>query len=151
MPSKPLYLWIWSPWERCRQGYKFESHQPYCVKLNESTERLSVKRRQKQSKDCPPGALQCLTLRELERNPKRTPSDEFGWLFKFLFTDDCWLSSCGSQVLSNGLGCSAVFRIIPEQGSNLFLLHWQVDSLPLSHQWSPGWCFLGALLSHIEL
>ena len=27
---------------------------------------------------------------------------------------------------------------IPDQGSNLHLLHWQVDSLPLSHQGSLG-------------
>ena len=26
---------------------------------------------------------------------------------------------------------------LPDQGLNLFLLHWQVDSLPLNHQRSP--------------
>ena len=29
------------------------------------------------------------------------------------------------------------YGIIPDQGSNLCLLHWQVDSLPLSHQGNP--------------
>ena len=56
-------------------------------------QRLSVKRRQKQSKDCPPGALQCLILRELERTPKRTPRvglvDVCVCLNCYLFTDDC--------------------------------------------------------------
>ena len=38
-------------------------------------------------------------------------------------------------------------RIFPTQGSNLCLLHWQVDSFPLSHQGSPrrvfsDWPFL---------
>ena len=31
-------------------------------------------------------------------------------------------------------------RIVPDQGSNPCLLHWQADSLPLSHQESP--CFI---------
>ena len=37
-----------------------------------------------------------------------------------------------------GLSCSATCRVFPEQGSNLRLLHWRVDSLPLSHQGSQG-------------
>ena len=36
-----------------------------------------------------------------------------------------------------GLSCSAAGGIFPDQGSNPCLLHWQVDSLPLSHQGSP--------------
>ena len=39
------------------------------------------------------------------------------------------LNSCGSHV-----ACG----IFLDQGSNLCLLHWQVDSLPLSYQGSPG-------------
>ena len=31
--------------------------------------------------------------------------------------------------------------IFPSQGSNLCLLHWQVDSLPLSHQGSPVYLY----------
>ena len=42
------------------------------------------------------------------------------------------LNSCGSQ-LSHSAACG----IFPDQGSNLSLLHWQVDSLPLSLQGSP--------------
>ena len=30
--------------------------------------------------------------------------------------------------------CSIARGIFPDQGLNLCLLHWQVDSLPLSHQ-----------------
>ena len=35
------------------------------------------------------------------------------------------------------LSCSAACGIFSNQGSNLCLLHWQADSLPLSHQGSP--------------
>ena len=56
-----------------------------------------------------------------------------------------WLFCCGAQLLgrgasvvvANGLSCSGVRGILPEQGLNPCLLHWQVDSLPLSHQGSP--------------
>ena len=37
---------------------------------------------------------------------------------------------------------SAACGIFPDQGSNPCLLHWQVDSLPLNHQGSPGKVFL---------
>ena len=41
---------------------------------------------------------------------------------------------------NTGVGCHALLQgIFPTQGSNPRLLHWQVDSLPLSHQWSPAW------------
>ena len=40
-------------------------------------------------------------------------------------------------VVARRLGCSLVFGIFPDQGSNPWLLHWQVDALPLSHQGSP--------------
>ena len=36
-----------------------------------------------------------------------------------------------------GLRCSAARGIFPDQGWNPHLLHWQVASLPLSHQGSP--------------
>ena len=38
--------------------------------------------------------------------------------------------------MAHGANCSEVRGIFPDQGSNLCLLHWQVDSLPLSHQGS---------------
>ena len=55
-----------------------------------------------------------------------------------------WLSSCGSQVLEHRfsslvpwLSCSTACGIFLDQGLNLCLLHWRVDSLPLSYQGSP--------------
>ena len=55
------------------------------------------------------------------------------------------LRSAGLVGVVNGLSCSAACRIFPDQGSNLHLLrllHWQADSLPLSHQGSPRLVFL---------
>ena len=55
------------------------------------------------------------------------------------------LRSTGSVGVVNGLSCSTACRIFPDQGSNLHLLcllHWQADSLPLSHQGSPRLVFL---------
>ena len=46
---------------------------------------------------------------------------------------ECKLNSCGAYRLS----CSTPCGILPDQGWNLCLLHWQVDFLPLSHQGSP--------------
>ena len=43
----------------------------------------------------------------------------------------------GSEVVVLRLSCSAACGIFPDQGSNPCPLHWQVDSLPLSHQGSP--------------
>ena len=42
---------------------------------------------------------------------------------------------------------SSVHIIFPDQGLNLGLLHWQVDSYPMGHQRSPDELLLGALLS----
>ena len=47
------------------------------------------------------------------------------------------LQSTGSTVVVHRLTCSPACGIFPNQGSNQCLLHWQVDSLPLSHQGSP--------------
>ena len=47
------------------------------------------------------------------------------------------LSSTGDTVVVHRLGCSVACGIFPDQGWNLYLLHWQVNSLPLSHQGSP--------------
>ena len=45
------------------------------------------------------------------------------------------LQSTGSIAVVHGLGCSVgSCGIFPDGGLNLCLLHWQADSLPLSHQ-----------------
>ena len=46
------------------------------------------------------------------------------------------LQSTDSIGAVHGLSCSAAYGIFPDQGSNLFLLHWQVESSPQSHQGS---------------
>ena len=50
-------------------------------------------------------------------------------------------SRAQTVVVAHRLSCSAACGIFPDQGSNPCLLHWQMDSLPLSHQGSP-WPFL---------
>ena len=55
------------------------------------------------------------------------------------------LSSSGSQVQQlwcTGFSCSEECDLFLDQWSNLCLLHWQADSLPLSHQGSPKYQFL---------
>ena len=53
-------------------------------------------------------------------------------------------SNCGSLALGHRLDsfCTGAQlphgMILPDQGSNPCLLNWQADSLPLSHQGSPG-------------
>ena len=47
------------------------------------------------------------------------------------------LQSTDSVIVVHGLSCSTAHGILPDQGSNLCLLHWQADSVPLSHQGSP--------------
>ena len=49
----------------------------------------------------------------------------------------CGLQRAGSIVVAHGLSCSTTGGIFPDQGLNMCLLHWQVNSLPLSHQGSP--------------
>ena len=46
------------------------------------------------------------------------------------------LWSTGSTVVHR-LSCSVACGTVPDQGSNPRLLHWQTDSLPLTHQGSP--------------
>ena len=52
-----------------------------------------------------------------------------------------WILDTGSVVVARGLSCSAACGIFPDQGLNPCLLHWQVDSLPLSPQRSPESAF----------
>ena len=47
------------------------------------------------------------------------------------------LQNTGPAVAVHGLSCSTACGILRDQGSNSCLLHWQADSLPLSHQRSP--------------
>ena len=44
-------------------------------------------------------------------------------------------------VVAHWLGCPTVCRIFLDQGSSVCPLHWQTDSLPLTHQGSPLTCF----------
>ena len=44
------------------------------------------------------------------------------------------LGAWASVVLAHGLSCSTACGILPDQGSNPCLLHWQVDSSPLDPQ-----------------
>ena len=46
----------------------------------------------------------------------------------------------------HGLSCFAARGIFLDQGSNPYLLHWQVDSLSLNHQGSPGTILIPARL-----
>ena len=48
------------------------------------------------------------------------------------------LWSTHSVVVVHRLSCCAACGIFADQGLNLCLLHWQADSLPLSHQGSPS-------------
>ena len=54
----------------------------------------------------------------------------------------CALMDCSSPGKNTGVGCHALLQgIFLTQGSNPHLLHWQVDSLPLSHLESPKLLF----------
>ena len=55
------------------------------------------------------------------------------------------LSSCGAC----GLSCFSVCGIFLDWGLNPWLLCWQADSLPLSHQGSPERCFLKSEQPHL--
>ena len=48
------------------------------------------------------------------------------------------LGCAGSGAVSQRPHCSVTCGVLPDQGSNLCLLHWQADSLPLSHQGNPS-------------
>ena len=39
-------------------------------------------------------------------------------------------AALGSVALAPGLSCSVACGVFPDQGSNLSLLHWQVDAFP---------------------
>ena len=48
-----------------------------------------------------------------------------------------WALSMDSIVVAHRSSCSEAGGILLDSGSNPYLLHWQADSLPLSHQGSP--------------
>ena len=57
---------------------------------------------------------------------------------RLLITMTSLAVDAGSRVVVvQGLGCSTACGIFLDQESDLCLLHWQVDSLPWSHQGSP--------------
>ena len=58
------------------------------------------------------------------------------------------LQSTGSVAAANRLSCSMACGIFPNQGLNPCLLHWQADSLPLSHQGNPCSSFLTCLFTY---
>ena len=47
--------------------------------------------------------------------------------------------------MAHRLSCIVTCGSFPDQGSNPHLLHWQADSLPLSHQGSPAILFMVTL------
>ena len=47
------------------------------------------------------------------------------------------LNARASVTEAHRLSCSTVCGILPDQGANLCLLHWQADSYLLRHQGSP--------------
>ena len=58
------------------------------------------------------------------------------------------LLSTGSIVVSQGFNCPMAIWDLPDEELNSCLLHWQVDSLALSHQGSPKECFFKSLWNH---
>ena len=57
--------------------------------------------------------------------------------------------SLDSAVVAHRLTCSVECGIVPDQGSNLCSLHWQVDSYPVDHQGSPSVGFLYGLTENV--
>ena len=55
----------------------------------------------------------------------------------FLVAEHGLQGAPASVVVAHRLSCSVACGILPDQGSNPCLLHWQVYSLPPSHQGSP--------------
>ena len=77
-----------------------------------------------------------------------SPVAEHGfWAFRLKGVAARGLSSCGSWALEHRLSrggawaYSVACETFLDQGSNLCLLHWQADSLPLSHQGNPRMIF----------
>ena len=59
------------------------------------------------------------------------------WGVQASITTSCMgCKATGSVVVAHGLSCSSACGIFPDQGSNPYPLHWQVNSHPLRHQGS---------------
>ena len=54
-----------------------------------------------------------------------------------LISCSTWALGHSSVVAAHGFSCSVVCGIFLDLELNLYFLHWQVDSLPLSHQGRP--------------
>ena len=54
-----------------------------------------------------------------------------------------WLYITGSVVVAHRHSCSEACGLFPDQGWNSCLALWQVDCLPLSHQWSSTYFLTG--------
>ena len=61
------------------------------------------------------------------------------------------LRGAASVAVAQELSSSKAGGIFPDQGLNLRLLHWQGDSLPLSHQGRPIALFLKACFSTLQV
>ena len=57
----------------------------------------------------------------------------------------------GSVVVAHGPSCSAARGILPDQGPNPCLLHWQADSQPLHHQGSPRPSFTLQMIAFLKI
>ena len=57
----------------------------------------------------------------------------------------------GSVIVVHGPSRSAACGILPDQGSNPCLLHWQADSQPLRHQGSPIFLILEELFTFYNI
>ena len=67
---------------------------------------------------------------------QNVPATLKGWSFsEQTNTFQVYLSwqSAGLIAVAHGISCSVACGILPDQGLNPCFLHWQVDSLPLSH------------------
>ena len=90
------------------------------------------------------GVLQCDTAGPLGRDGQFAPSEHrertWGLALLLLVAKLCpTVFPWHFPGKYTGAAChSLLWGIFPTQGSNPHLLQWQVDSLPLSHQGSPG-------------
>ena len=60
-------------------------------------------------------------------------------------------SAQAQQLWHTGLVCSTACGIFSDQGQNPCLLHWQVDSLPLSHQENPVQLIFNLMIKSFSL